>query len=69
MENYKINFEKFNDKQINNMDMTTLLNEIIKKGIKINTSKINDKWFEFDSEKDLIIYNKLIKSKDKIFNA
>ena len=51
------------------MDMTTLLNEIIKKGIKINTSKINDKWFEFDSEKDLIIYNKLIKSKDKIFNA
>ena len=40
------------------MDMTTLLKEMILKKVKIKGIKNTQRWFEFDSLKDLSILNK-----------
>lgn len=42
---------------IDKIDITKLLQELIKSNITINAVAIKDKWFEVDSEEDLNIYN------------
>ena len=55
----KTHIENLDENEINLMDMTTLLNFLINKNISIYTSAIDDKWYEFDTESDLIIYESL----------
>ena len=57
--------KKFDQKIIDKMDMTTLLQGIINNGIEVRSVAIKDKWYEVDTENDFKIYEKL----DKLFNA
>lgn len=41
---------------VDKMDMTTLLQNLIKDGVVINAVSIQDRWFEVDSESDLRAY-------------
>lgn len=47
---------------LDGLDMTSLLQRLIKSGVKIHTAKIKGKWCEADSENDLNIYSKKIES-------
>lgn len=42
-----------------NYDITNFLNDLIKKGIVINTFPYSGKWFEFDNTEDLVYFNKV----------
>jgi choline kinase len=46
------------NEMIDSMDMTSLLQNLIQLGIKITASPIRDRWFEVDSESDLLLYEK-----------
>ncbi len=48
--------------QIDKLDMTALLKELLKKKIQINVVPVSGKWCEVDSETDLICYEKELKS-------
>ena len=47
-----------NQNEIDQMDMTKLLQNLIKRGVIINAVSILDKWFEVDTKSDLDLYNK-----------
>jgi L-glutamine-phosphate cytidylyltransferase len=42
--------------ELDTMDMTMLLQGLIKKGVEVQGIPISDKWFEVDSENDLLKY-------------
>ena len=44
------------ESEIDKIDITTLLQRLIKNGVVINAVPISDKWFEVDTESDLRIY-------------
>ena len=50
--------------EINKTDCTTLLKSLAKSGIDIGVVPARDKWFEFDSESDLNIYNQTFSRED-----
>jgi len=52
---YKL-ISKLENGRIDKLDMTSALNLCIEAKIKINTVDISDKWFEFDSESDVLAY-------------
>lgn len=55
-------------KELDFLDMTSLLRGLLKSGVLIKTVPIKGKWFEVDSENDLKLYNSLIrKSPEKIW--
>lgn len=50
--------------EISNLDMTSLLQNLVEKKIKINAHAVQEKWFEIDSESDLKAANQL----ESLFN-
>ena len=44
----------------NKLHLTTFINELVKKKIKVNCIKTNEKWYEFDDYEDFINYKNLI---------
>jgi choline kinase len=46
------------DRKIDNLDMTTMLNLLIQNGVIINAIAINDSWGEIDNVSDLKLYEK-----------
>ncbi len=57
IENY---LSELTQKEFDPMFVTTLFQNLIHKGVEINTVPINDKWFEIDNEKDLKLYKQMI---------
>lgn len=43
---------------VDSMDMTSLLQHLIQSDVQINATAIKDRWFEVDSESDLLLYER-----------
>jgi len=56
------------DEQVNQLDMTTLLNNLINNGVCIDVCAIDESWFEIDNEKDLAICEKTLQDFNWITN-
>ena len=54
----KAYLEQFAQQELDKMDMTKLLQGLIKVGIEVHATPIRDQWFEVDSASDLIAYEK-----------
>ena len=50
---------RFSRIEVDNMDMTSLLSDLIKDGVRVDAHPIDDYWFEVDSESDLVAYSKM----------
>ncbi len=55
-------FNSFSTHKQDKMDMTGMLNELIKNGINVNVIFVEGKWCEVDSHKDVLIYEKELKN-------
>lgn len=53
--------KNFSSLKVDKLDMTSLLQLLLKNKIEIKTLPINGKWCEVDSDKDLKIYDSLLK--------
>ena len=51
--------QPINPKDLETMDMTALLRILITRGVKVHAVRVNDPWYEVDSENDLSSYSKL----------
>jgi len=49
----------FSHLEVDNMDMTTLLQGVINSGVEVRAIPIGDCWYEVDSESDLKVYEEL----------
>lgn len=61
--------ESVNKEVLNKMDMTSLLQELLLRGIAIQTVPVDGQWCEVDNEHDLNLYNQLILHQDKRLNS
>lgn len=52
-------FSNFTDDAINKLDVTSLLQLLLKSGIEITATPIQDKWYEVDNIDDLNLYNRI----------
>tara|TARA_Y100001968_G_scaffold169982_1_gene155614 strand:- start:628 stop:1362 length:735 start_codon:yes stop_codon:yes gene_type:complete len=50
--------ESLSTEIVDSMDMTSLLQNLIQAGVQINATPIKDRWFEVDSESDLLLYER-----------
>jgi len=57
----KINnfLKNVSQKEIDNLDMTTMLQGLIDSGVEVNAMAIKDRWFEVDTESDLNVYSSM----------
>lgn len=46
--------KQLSDEQLNKLDMTALINQLLAQGINIDVCAIQDNWFEIDDEQDLL---------------
>ena len=53
---------RYTQNEIDNIDITKLLQKLIVSGVTINAIAIMDKWFEVDTESDLKIYSSKYKT-------
>ncbi len=58
----------FNEDEINQIDTTKLLSGLLKNGFKIHCIPIVDRWYEIDSQEDIVAYDNIISEKGSLFN-
>jgi choline kinase len=56
----KAHFDSFSAERKDKMDMTTMLNELLKNNVSINVVFINGGWCEADSYEDILLYEKAL---------
>ena len=59
--------KKLTKKEINGLDMTTLLNSLVTGKIAIQTVAVNGRWCEVDSIDDLTLYERMLQ-KEKLWD-
>ena len=63
----KTHYDLLDEKRKKSIDMTSMLQILVQKGVKIRVHFVQGKWIEVDSVEDFIIYsNKLINNDDWI---
>jgi hypothetical protein len=51
-------YQSFSDLKKDKMDMTSMLNELLEKGVSIQVVFVEGKWCEADSYSDILAYEK-----------